>query len=817
MRKKKKTPQNRPVEATASKAANLLATGHYKEAIEVYKRLLKQESRDEWQTALAKVYLLRARALADKGMYKEATVLWENRANIIPDQACLDQYIDWLIKIGRYIQAARLFSKSTEHLSDNAIRQLQAQLGTLLLVGNREVMEAFPQDTPLLTHYDLIKEALQAYFRSDDKVINEYLKKIPFRSPYRDFRPILKALLVINTDLKTAHRLLEKVLPNSPYAHFARLLQMVGEEGETLLENLSQLSSNERSLIACLKGWDKAKLKVISRTQTAAKQGNDKALLQVVATNKLVLGENYSRQFCLALLPSYPPGVKLYEKAFGRLSAFDKHRITALNFERQGDFVRADKFWRLGISNLEKHQESQENNFKIALILHHLVELADKRGEVNEGTVEDDLIKSINIDPDDKISYLQLIQWYQDQDNKKSYHKWADIAVKQFPQESDVLLVGIESATRKKAFKKAAGFAKNLLKVDPINVKARQIARTSHVSHARKQIRAGKYELARKELKQAAQFEKTSRRSGIVQINQGLLELQAEGLIESTLKSSSTRQKLKPLKSKKSKQNLELQAKRLKSKLKNNSFIDLIQEGFQLSGSGILGQFRLISEAKSQYLEPTFILSLISPLDKGYIPTKHEVLELINLITVYSEENITFVTETIEQLKPLIQKSIKLDFTEDEMFSLCECLKKVEHYELLKRFADQSLKRWFEHPAFIYYQIYAQSKGRSYHIHNTDFERLQKALDEVERRDDQRTSVMIINLLRQLGPMSPFFNPSNDFDDVEEELENLMNNIEALKNMDLDDINPADLIKLLRHLEEMGIEIPPDISIPKKR
>jgi len=39
MRKKKKTPQNRPIETLEAKAADLLAKSHYKEAIEAYKQL----------------------------------------------------------------------------------------------------------------------------------------------------------------------------------------------------------------------------------------------------------------------------------------------------------------------------------------------------------------------------------------------------------------------------------------------------------------------------------------------------------------------------------------------------------------------------------------------------------------------------------------------------------------------------------------------------------------------------------------------------------------------------------------------------------
>ncbi len=775
MPKKKKISQNTSIETLQVNAAKLLAMGRYKEAIESYKRLLKKEQRDEWQTALAKAYLRRAQSLANKGMYKEAAVLWENRANLCTDKQSLDQYIYWLIRAGRYIRAVRFFTESTEHLTDNAIQQLQAQFGALLLAGCSDVIETFPQDTPLFKQYAVIRGVLQAYFQGDDKSVELSLKKIPFRSPYRDFRPILKALLLIEVDPNAANQLLEKVPADSVYAQFAALVRIVGQDGETLLTTLSKLSAQEQLFIAGLKGWDKEQLNVISRLQTAAKRdGSPKALLEVVAATRKNLGDN--RQFCLALLPSYPAGVKFYENKFGSLSAFEKNRITALKYERQEQSEMADRYWRLCVENLK---QSSGNSRKAALILRHLVELAESKGEIfDDYQVPEDLAESLRLDPDDKASYLKLIQWYNHENDIKNYHKWVDTAIKQFPQDSEVLLTAIESATRKKAFKKAANFAKALLKVDPINIKARQIALFSHISHARKLIKSGKYELARKELEQGAHFEK-NQHSGIVQINQGLLELQAEGFIQPVTRKRSTRRK-----SKASEFDLfELQQAK-KYKLKNPKAIELLQEGFN-SGT-LCGFFQLIVETKSQQLELANILPLLPKLDKRYLPTQHEVLELLRLINAYS--GVTFLTEAVAPLTTLLQKAAKLDFSQEEILSICECFKKLEHYALVRQFAENALKRWPEQPVFVYYQIYSQShsKKRFWHISNSDMARLTHAADKATEQGDQRTAMMIVKFLNGIR-RSSFFNPFV-MDNFEDDFES---DIEALKNMDFDDLTPA--------------------------
>lgn len=816
MRKKKKYSHDHSIEKSQIEAANLLATGHYKEAIDAYKRLLKKEQRQEWQKALAQAYSQRAQALANKNMYKEAAVLWENRANLCEDKELFEQYIYWLICAGYHVKAASLFLKSGEHLSNEAARLLLVRFGALLLAGYQEVAEIFPKDAPLLKQYALVKQALEAYYQGDDKTSENALTQISFRSPYRDFRLILKALLIIDSDPKSANQLLEKVHTDSPYAHFAQLIQIGCQDGKFLLESLDKLTSFEQSFIAGLKGWDKTQLKVISALYIATKQNSYKALMEVVVANRPFFGDLYARQFCLALLPSYPVGMKFYEKIFGTLSVFEKNRIIALNHEQQGQSLPADRHWRFCINYLRQNLKQEDNALKIALILRHLVELADKRGEMfDDEDVPNDLAESIYLDPDDKTSYLKLIQWYKHQDAQKNYHKWVDATVKHFPKESDVLLIAMEAATGKKAFKKAVRFAKTLLKVDPINMKARQIARSSHVSHARKLIKAGRYTLARKELEQAAQFEKNKQSSGIVQINQALLELQVEGILKPTLKTRKSRATKQDL--------LSQEVNTQKSKSKNlKKITKLLQEGIQFAGGGIVGHFKVIIESRSQNYEPANILSLLPERNKRFLPTRYEILELIKLINVYSEEDITFLLEALEPLTESLEKATKLDFSQEEMLSICQCFKKVEYHGLLKKFAVQALKQWPERPAFIFYQIYGKAKGNVWVMPMPDMERLKQAAETAEREGDKRTTMMIMGFLNQMGGgmlPPPFFNPfdydEDDFDHSDD-LDDLEDSLEALEKMNLEDITPAEVIKILNRLEEMGIEIP-DFGLPFPR
>jgi len=792
MRKKQKKHNNQSIEQLETKAAEKLANGYYKEAIQTYKQLLKQEQRPEWQQALAKAYLLRAQSLANKKMYKEAAVLWENRANYSADQQGLDLYISWLIKADSHIRAAHIFIDSTDALSDDTRRQLIIQFGALLLAGQKDIAETIPI---LSKEYQLINEALAAYSKGNDENCEAFLKKIPFRSPYRDVRSIIKALLMIKADPNAASQLLKKVPTSSPYAPLAHLVEMLGHDDKTLLDTLSKANTNERAFIANLKGWDKSQLKLISMLQ--GKRDNEKALLEVVAANRQALGDKYSRQFCLALLPSYPAGVKIYQNIFGRLSAFEKNRITALSYERQRDLFNAETYWRLSVENLKKYSNN-DSTPKAALILRHIVTLVENRGEqFDDDTVPNDLIESINLNPEEKSSYIKLIQWYQHEKDKKSYHRWADIAAKKFPKDTEVLLIGMESATQKKAFKKAVGFAKKLLKEDPINIKARQIARSSHIAHSRKLIKTGKYDLARKELIQAGQIEK-NQSSGLVQINQALLELQAEGAIKPTIKRAAKR------KSKTATPDLFKLQKGKKTKLKNRQPIELLQEGFKLSGNGLCSFFRVIVETKSQAIDPAVILPLLPLLSKTYTPTRHEILELLSLINSHSETGIPFIKEVLEPLNVLLQKAVKIEFSQDESQNLCESFKKIEHYDLLQYFAAQALTRWRVEPVFVYYQLYGKANGTFWSLSKSDRTRIDIAFDKAEQDGDKRTSMMIRKFInQQAGGFPSFFNNPFDIFDDDDDIEELM---EKLENSD--DLNPIEIMQIIMRLRKLGINVP---------
>lgn len=690
MRKKKK---NSPILSPAN-ADKLLKNHNYTEAIDAYKKLLKSESRQEWIDALAKAYLLRCQELANKGMYKEAAALWEIRNK--PDH--LNQYIFWLIKAEHYTRSARFFMESNDSMPE-----LNVLFGLLLAAGVNDIV--FPEDNILVKHLVFIKQAVSSYEQGDYEACKAALKQISFRSPYRDYASIIKGLILIETDQTAALQLLNKISANSPYKQLATVISLSGNSIESLLNK--QLNFNELALIASLKGWNDKQIKIINITNTAIKQKNNKALLDMMIKNWQLFGKDKTRRFCLALLPHYPRGIKAYEHQFESLSAFEKNRILAIRSEQIRDIEEADHYWRECIKYLKKESNSE---LKIAFIYRRLVELAEKAGDFFENEqVIIYLEQSLLYDSADKTTYLKLAKWYDHHKQLKPYHKWIDTALQHLPNDSDILLLGMTSATRKKAFKKAVKYAQTLLKIDPINLKARDCAIKSHISHARKSIKTKKYHLAIQELDSAIQLEKKP--TAILEINQALLAIQMNNNKATAIKT-------------------------LEEKFVNDD---------------ICNRFIVIVESKRQSLDLKF--------DKQNItPNKNNALKLLNIINSYLQEDVQCLNDSLNEINSTITTMAKLDFSQDEMLSLCECFKNLSNYDLLGKFTTTANKRWSNHPAFMFYKVYAEIHGTISKLDSKKFQILDEAMSIANNQGDQRTAIMIINFMKQMSA-ELFFNP----------------------------------------------------------
>lgn len=213
-RKKKsrsKHAKTRNPEETARAAVEHLEAKRFKDAATDYKQLLKDGRHPEWVEGLASAYAGRAAQLAGRGMVKEAIALWQNRAEACDTDLADPRYLQWLIAADRTREIARLYRQDAAALAGvDGLATLQARLAAAALADGGELIEQLPADDPVVRDFATANTALIAYADGDDETLQAALGRIAFRSPYRDFRQLLKALVRHETDPAAAAELVAR-------------------------------------------------------------------------------------------------------------------------------------------------------------------------------------------------------------------------------------------------------------------------------------------------------------------------------------------------------------------------------------------------------------------------------------------------------------------------------------------------------------------------------------------------------------------------------------------------------------------------------
>lgn len=716
-------PKDKPVEAATeeliSRGDALLNSGGYKEAIDVYKQLLKREQRGEWRRRLATAYLERAKELAAKAMYQEAAVLWENIANLCGEVIEPESYIDWLMRAGQHAKAMRAYRQfQTSLTASAATERLEASFAACLLTGNQEVIQALPPDSALRQQQALAQAALHSYCQGGEEAsLRERLKGIGFRSPYRDFRQILNALVKLESDPAAALALIERIPAESPYSGLAAVVRTGARRGES--QTLLGLDHAQQEMAAPLLGLEQRQLKLLRQWSVVRQKSNDRALFDFIANNLPAFDREQARRVCLAFLPAHPQGLKTYTRLFGPLPPFEVRRVQALQAEHERDSIRAERHWQACVDLLLQQKDNPDDRLAAALILRHMAELIEHSGLDTPQDMAscEYLEKSLELDPDDQATYLKLAEAHKQAGNIKDYHRWVEQGVQRFPADSQLLLAAVDVASERKAFKKAAGFAARLLELDPINNRARAILINSHLSHARKLIKSGKYALAEKELTNASQLEREGTRRGSVEITRGLLA------------------------------HLLGQQDRMEHELR---------AGTALAGGNLQARLRLWVEACQLDLEPEDFQRYAQPLGDTSLIGREEVLALVRLVNEYHQEGTEFLATALENLEAPLKKAASQLSTEEDLLAVCESLQRVPHHELLEYFASLALKHW-QRPLFVYYQIYGRAEGTLEHVSDKDYQRLENAWQQAQQDQDHRSARLIDKFLSEdLEPLGPF-------------------------------------------------------------
>ncbi|MEY3807509.1 MAG: hypothetical protein RI893_485 [Pseudomonadota bacterium] len=715
----KVAPGNTDDTLIADKALSMQNTGQYKEAIELYKQLLKHTDNKTSRQALAQCYLQRAWSFAEKDLIKEAVVLWDNYAQnaVMPYQG-YDSYIGWQLQIRNMVKVKACLGQLTAQQLDEHYPDLARLLGLLILTEKSELEAVLPKDSAFIRHLGLARAALTAYQNNKPEELELALKQLPFRSAFRDFRSLLKATL----SPVHAQDLLIKIPATSPYQQAARLLQTTTHDGSALVNECLQFEYQQRHIVGIIKNFNKKQTELL---EFLAKQKGlllDKIKFNCVIQYRELFGLDLAQKYCRAALLNYPAGLSEFNKHFGKLDEIELYRLKALNYEREADLNSSEYYWNQCIFLLKKQGAS--GAFKIALIMRHVAE----HFESPKAGIKW-LINSLEHDPNDRDSYLKIIQYYHQHEQQDAvYKQWLDKGIKTFPQDIELLILVIKAAIANKAFKKATEYAQTLLKTDPVNTFAKKVLFASYLAHARKLIKTQKFHLVDKEIKQAEKLTIGKRYQIQAQLVRGFFVWLAED---------------------------------------KKQGMQQIAEALQTINDGdVCRYFCVIMEALLLDLSLASVLRGLPAPTKKHLLSEQEMAKLVQYILQYygdDKSNQAIVHKALEKIKAFIKPSIKQKkYSEDTLLLLCECLDSIGHFDLLGYCAQIALSQWSK-PIWVFYKVYAEVQGQVGKCSMFDIFKLQSNLEKAKELGDQRAESALVKFIAQ------FYNEQHLFEDEDED------------------------------------------------
>ena len=715
-----KTPQRRgpapstPIGTLAARAAEALAQERFKEAVELYKLMIRQDPRADWKESLAEAYRGRARALAAKKMFKEAAMVLEN--TLAPDGTVRDPllYLKCLILDGQQPKAAahalQYIGRPTAlPASEYAVLE---ELAAALLVAVPQRPDQAGTVRPEQTRcHELAagsRAALAAWIDgASAEEMERQLNPISLRSAFRPVRLLLKSVTVVPQDIERSRRLLEAIRPGSPFFAFRQAVEaaVLGERGLDA-DAWNRLTPAQQAFVAQTRGLAPAAVQFLVRSSEAERNGP--AALFAFLLKQPDLPQAEVRSACLNLLPKIPDRVAQFEKSFGPLSSLERHRVQALAAEARGDWGKAERSWLAALADISRGDADRPTGLPRGVILRHLARLAVEHPEI-EGDDSDDLFespvisyleRSLQADPDHVPAVLELIGRYREASRSKDWHRLADEAVQRFPENTGVLLAATESAMARKAYKKAAGFAHRLLKIDPINPTVRRQMIELQVAHARKQVRSRRADLAAKALTAAAEWERADAPSTLLRIAHGLVELQVG------------------------------QPERGQA---------LLREGVELAGGGVGGWFRACLEAELMKIAGGGAALLRRELASAREtpPTREAVMAVIAALgqaEVVDNKRVT--SGLMLGMRAWLTQAAALDWPPAEFQAVAETLARFDVFDLLGEYARAASRREPTNPTARFHEIVARTRGDTDRLHMSEADELiQMANAAAERQD----------------------------------------------------------------------------------
>ena len=700
-----------------ARATEALQQGKFKEAVELFKQLVRQDPRPEWKDSLADAYSGRARALAAKGMFKEAAMVLENTLSPAGTLRDPTLYATCLIREGQQPKAAAylLHCVASGGFPAGERAALEELTAALLVAVPQLPAPARPEPAEAARWRELAaasREALAAWVDGlSAEEMDRHLERISLRSAFRPIRLLLKCLTTLPPDPERTRRLLEAIGPGSPFFPFRQAVEAAVRAGLDA-DAWHRLTPAQQAFSAETGGLQADAVQSLGRLAAAVRGGP--AALFTWLLKQANLPQADVRSACLNLLPQVPDRVPQFEQSFGPLPPRERHRVQALAAEARGNWGAAERSWYLAAQPAGA-AEDRLSRLSSGVIYRHLAHLATLHPEI-EGDGEGDaeifyLERSGDVDPDHLPTVLARIVYYRKESWEKEWHRLVEEAVQRFPNEGQVLMQATESAVARRAYKKAAGFARRLLQIDPINPGVRRQMIELQLAHARKQMRAKRPDLAAKELSQASEWDRPDAPSGLLRIARGLVALQSG------------------------------------DKGKADAWL---REGVTLAGGGVAGWFRAVLEAELMRCAGGNALWLRKELAaaRRTPPAKEPVMAIVSALgQVEAGENKRAVSGLLLGMHAWLLQGAGIVWSPAEFQALANVFMRFDAFDLLGTYARKARQREPANPEWRFHEIVARTRSNANALTMAEMNDLDDMAEAASERQDFHTAKRIARFL----------------------------------------------------------------------
>jgi len=707
----------------------LLKQEKFQDAITCFKHLLKLEQRPEFLQALEQAYQGRIMALAAKSMIKEAIALLDVLVQRFPEARIDPLRLSLLFQAGSYTEAARLYNQCHDQLAPERRQQIEALFGALLIAGNGLELVDFETDSPIVRIYPKALAAIDMSCSSQTDKLEDVLRQIPIRSPYRDLRTLLTGLHHFSRDKVKGREFLQKIAADSPYHNCAAGFLATPDSSRSLLADLAATPKADRSRIPELHGLPVKHVRVLE--ELARSDGKPIHLFQIVLRNERCFDKGKNFELYRNILPfcrDQVVDILKRSKAFG---IAEKYRLCALAAEKDDMFRFAVACWSDYLQTISRKDTTRHR--EIAMVIRRQAMLMKRdRYVYPPQEVLDTMMKSLEYDPYHARTWLDASEYARRYQSMQQHYAIIQDAVQKLPEEVSILLAAMRASSNRGAHKKAAGLAGRVLALDPINTSALDFLVASRLEHGRKLASQKKWTLAEKELLAADTRARSIRFKGRSRICLGMLLL-----------------------------------------LQNNdSGFQHIDAGRQENPYPLLGHIlaaleaRLYGLAKTRQKEYDKLLKQHVNAAGAIDPT--EFHRLISWILSFEDRHWPMLKQVCQVLKGYFSRAVSVDFSLGEGLSVCRALEQVDLPIALVKCSATLKKRYPDVLEFKVWYLLAFAWKKNESMTYEAYEEMEDLFDDLEEKQQFDFIEHIENILEKRGLDEPSYFDHEDMDEEED-------------------------------------------------